>query len=684
MIEGRRARFSDAIYLSERLRYEDAREITGVWGCGVREGLFLCLLHSDRAFCLHQGAEPRALCGVTDSHYAGLQVGIPWLLAGEHLFSNRRWAAGASRNWIDCLLLDYDVLTNLTDAANAVHLRWLAWSGFQPLRDIPAFGRRGRRFREFYRVNPRRSVHPDSVRDLLLARPVSADPEAADSHLQALARAGVALLHDEVPVTPAVLSSLTAGLRDLQRLPDAGSRGPRSRGPRLRRAALRLLQEAAPRIVDSRAAIGRALPPADSAPAAAAAALIGWCEAFTEVGVVCALEAGLEPADVVPALVPRQVPGALLEAAAGTRQPAAAGRDTDAGSRLRLMTRHYQLALTLAGRVRPAHGYRLHAAALAVTDREVLEPLGIPRADLERLVTDHYTGRFLLGHAEAIPGGLGAVRRPVGALQVNHGDIVARLNTRFRDLDHGGGDLAPALRAKLDQRAADGPRMDCLADVLAMAGTLAEGVALQRLPGLRLGGLDHGYAQRHGLYRLLRAWILQTAVAQETEETASLLLDESAALLAVNRLDQWLLAIGPGRPGTEQPYVNRHTGPDAGQLLWHCAEEIWGPWLAGADDLDYVQGLLAPAVLVPVAHAVQLAPALLAWQLAATGALAESVAGLGKVLVDERRDPQAGVRKFLRRRYAELGMVGLHSGLDHTGQRERNKAAATNRAAAAG
>lgn len=676
MIEGRRARFSDAVFLSNRLRHEDAREISGVWSCGAQEGLFLCLLHSDRAFCLHEGGEPRALCGITDSHYSGLQIGIPWLLAGEHLFNNRRWVSGASRTWIDRLLLDYDVLTNLTDSGNSVHLRWLSWSGFLPLRDIPAYGRFGRRFSEFYRVNPRRPVNPDSARDVLQARPAPTGPASGHSLLPTLARAGVALLDEDVPVTQATLCSLAGVLRDLQRLPDAGSHGPR-----MRRAALRLLQEAAPRIVGARAAIDPPQPPASYASASYAsasdaAALVAWCEIFAEVGVACALETGPEPVDVVVSLVPRRVPRVLLEVAAGGRATSTAVHGMGPGNAFRLMTRHYQRALTLDGRVRPGHGYRLHAAALDIADKDVLEPLGMPRAELERIVTDLYTGRFLLCRADEASWGLGAARRSVRALEVSHGDVVARLGARIRDIDRIGESLAPALRSMLDLQVAGGSRMSCLAEVLAMAGTVAEGVALQCLPGLRLGGLDSGYAQRHGLYRLLRAWILQAA-APEADAIASPLLDEAAALLTANRLDQWLLAAGEQQPGAEQS-----TAADAAGSLAHCVETVWGPWLAADGDLDDVCEVLAPALLIPVAHAVQLAPALLAWQLAATGGLTENLALLGKVLVDERRDPQAGVRKFLRRRYAQLGMVGLPSGLEHSQRRGEDRTAPTKPSAA--
>lgn len=631
MIEARTARFADALYLADRLRFEDAREMAGVWGVGAREGLFLCLLHSDRAFTLVEHGNAVALCGVTDVGFAGLRVGVPWLLAGERLFGNRHWVARSSRAWIDHLLLDYDVLNNLTDTANAVHLRWLAWCGFLPLRGIASYGRAGRPFREFYRVNARRGFHPDSVRDLLLARPVPSSGAADDSPVRRLARLGIELLADPTAVPPATVADMAECLQTLDQHTENDA------AQRSTRAALRLLHEVAAGIAGRDEAAG----------------LGNWCEALAELLVVCTLDAGPEPADVVLGLLPRRLPRPLAEAAAGRlRQRPGQGGD-GVGRLMGQMVRHYQRTLTLGNRVTAAHGYRLHGAALRVAGDQVSEVLGIPREAVERLLSEHYVAEFLCGPGHESGGGIASARRPLQQQPLTHGDVLARVGLLSDRWPWRGTLLAGALRDGLNQWGAGGCSVRCLADAITFAAALAHAIALRCLPGFRLGGVDSAYTERHGLYRLLRAGILLAALDRDGREISPLLLDEAAGLLAVGRLDDALLAeaAGPARRGEET------------HRLLGAASAIWGPALAGDDDLAYLCTALAPGMVVPVAHAVQLPPALLAWHLAVSGGLPEAIAEVGEILTGQPRNRQRALRKFLRRQGVAVGMVGLRQSL---------------------
>lgn len=631
MIEARAARFADALFLADRLRYEDAREIAGVWGVGARQGLFLCLLHSDRAFTLVEQGHAVALCGVTDSRCGGLRIGVPWLLAGERLFGDRRWVVRSSRAWIDHLLLDYDVLNNVTDTDNAVHLRWLAWCGFVPLRDIPAYGQSGRPFREFYRVNERRGVHPDSVHDLLLARPVPGGGPSANSPERRLANVGIDLLAVQGTVEPAVLKRTADCLQALaSRIRNAGTQ-------RIEQAALRLLQEAAPRI----------------AAAEGAGELGAWCEALAELQVISTLDVGPEPAEVVQSLQPRRLPRLLAEAAAGRlhRRPEAGSEEVQ-----RLfgqMLQHYRSTLTLDHRVTVVHGYRLHAAALGISAAGVNQPLGIPREAVQDLVSGHYVAEFLCGPGNEGGGGICLARRSLQQRPMIHGDVLARVGMLAGHAPWAGTPLAAALRDGLNQWAAGGCRVQCLADAVTVSASLAHAVALHCLPGFRLGGVDSAYAERHGLYRLLRAAILLTAVDGDLPAIGPLLLDEAAGLLAVSRLDDALL----------NPPAGQARERDGPALLLGQLSALWGPAVAGPDDLVSLCVMLAPGMVVPLAHAAQLPAALLAWHLAVSGTLPQAIAEVSEIIAKQPSNPRRGLCKFLRRRGAAVGMVGLQQSL---------------------
>lgn len=55
-----------------------------------------------------------------------------WLLATDRFVREcRRQFLRECRTWVDCMNQTYPLLTNVVDARNAVHIRWLRWCGFE-------------------------------------------------------------------------------------------------------------------------------------------------------------------------------------------------------------------------------------------------------------------------------------------------------------------------------------------------------------------------------------------------------------------------------------------------------------------------------------------------------------------------------------------------------------------------
>ena len=76
-----------------------------------------------------------------------------WLLASEGLVERHsRLFARYSKIWVKQLHRRYDILWNMVDARNRVHIRWLEWCGFTLLRRLVNHGVEQRLFYEFERV----------------------------------------------------------------------------------------------------------------------------------------------------------------------------------------------------------------------------------------------------------------------------------------------------------------------------------------------------------------------------------------------------------------------------------------------------------------------------------------------------------------------------------------------------
>lgn len=146
----RAAILTDALTLADNLREEDLAEIKA----SVNRPALDVLLEGIRGGRTWVGVDaegPYGIFGVAPSQDP--QVGHPWMLATPRLLQHQRQflreCAGAVRE----LHRDYPVLRNYVDARNTVHIRWLAWCGFEFLRLHPHAGVEQIPFFEFQRLS---------------------------------------------------------------------------------------------------------------------------------------------------------------------------------------------------------------------------------------------------------------------------------------------------------------------------------------------------------------------------------------------------------------------------------------------------------------------------------------------------------------------------------------------------
>jgi hypothetical protein len=563
MVETRPATYVDAVMLAPRLRRADAEEIASVLSVPPVEGLLTCLLRSDRAFSLVADDEVIGLWGVSELRFGGLKLGVPWMLGADALFFRRRELARHSRAWVDRLLLGYDVLTNLTAAANHAHLRWLAWCGFRPLRVHRAYGAAASPFCEFYRVNRMRQPCDRGVRETLLARNL---PDVRRDGAGLLEAAGIAAraFASTDGVDPASVADL---IELLQHEPD----GERATSPGVLRLAIDLA-----RGLMRRSEGGR---PADGA-------VTGWCRHVVSVAESCSLEPGGDPSEIMRAL--GRVPLGPVSSATSQiddRPPPSGGPDRD-DIRPAFLAGRLVAGLTLGGRVSRVQGRLLRMAALGIGPVEDVEAAGIARPDLAAL-----WARRAAPHRGAAP-------------DADHLGSACRLWAEAGGRDELAAGLRRALEALPHTRLTGSSP-----DILAAAGTMADRMSRAWYPGIRLAGVSTGYAERQGLYWLLRAW-LWVVVTGSTTVAASVLAEDVAALLLVADVEAGMLR----RDG---PEVTRDDLADVVDGL----DRLFHGRLVEPEDRWFWRQHVLPVAVLPTVHVAQLQPALVAWYVTLSGRL---------------------------------------------------------------
>jgi hypothetical protein len=79
-------------------------------------------------------------------------VGIVWMLSTDEIKNHKREFLVESKPYVLALNDDFPIITNMVDARNTLHHRWLKWLGFSFLRRIERWGARSVPFYEFARM----------------------------------------------------------------------------------------------------------------------------------------------------------------------------------------------------------------------------------------------------------------------------------------------------------------------------------------------------------------------------------------------------------------------------------------------------------------------------------------------------------------------------------------------------
>ena len=142
------ATYEHGIMLAPYLREADKREIRASVGWTPEKALTHSIALSEPGYAVvTPDGSPMAVFGA--SPYQD-KFGLVWFMSSDQIFKlNRLDFIKNSKFWVEKFFDDYDIIFNVVDARNKVHIRWLKWIGFEFIADIENFGIEKRIFRQF-------------------------------------------------------------------------------------------------------------------------------------------------------------------------------------------------------------------------------------------------------------------------------------------------------------------------------------------------------------------------------------------------------------------------------------------------------------------------------------------------------------------------------------------------------
>lgn len=147
------ARESDIDYIAPRLRKPDLQEIKALGDLSPRDALTLSYFGSKpKCYTAIGSGVPVAMFGVVPFE-ENERWGSIWLLGTDDITDKvpipfLKW----TKRFFPILMEPYDMVCNIVDKRNEVHIKWIKWLGFSFVRELQ-HGPENRTFYEFVRLN---------------------------------------------------------------------------------------------------------------------------------------------------------------------------------------------------------------------------------------------------------------------------------------------------------------------------------------------------------------------------------------------------------------------------------------------------------------------------------------------------------------------------------------------------
>lgn len=146
-----RATVEDVTYIAKNLRQADRMECDATLAMPPELALPRAVRDGQRVWTFHRNdGLPVGVFGADPTPIP--EVGIVWMVSTDEIELHKREFLVESKPYVLALNDDFPIITNMVDARNTLHHRWLKWLGFAFLRRIDSWGARSVPFYEFARM----------------------------------------------------------------------------------------------------------------------------------------------------------------------------------------------------------------------------------------------------------------------------------------------------------------------------------------------------------------------------------------------------------------------------------------------------------------------------------------------------------------------------------------------------
>ena len=125
-----KAGHSDAIWVANNLQEEDRQELLGLGHTNLEQALVMSVLLSDHPVTFHNPTG--MICGVAGVSRTDAHGGAIWMLTTPYVRSYPKLFLSEARKWV-ASQTEYEVLHNIADPRNKMHMKLLHLLGFKRL-----------------------------------------------------------------------------------------------------------------------------------------------------------------------------------------------------------------------------------------------------------------------------------------------------------------------------------------------------------------------------------------------------------------------------------------------------------------------------------------------------------------------------------------------------------------------
>ena len=122
--------------MAPNLRLADQREAISGTGLSPDDALYMSVRHSDQFWVGWDDNVPIAIFGYIDSSSDEGTAANVWLLGTDRVKAVRWQFLRKSKEWMDRVAANYDILWAVSDSRNKVHQKWYEWLGFKVVQTL--------------------------------------------------------------------------------------------------------------------------------------------------------------------------------------------------------------------------------------------------------------------------------------------------------------------------------------------------------------------------------------------------------------------------------------------------------------------------------------------------------------------------------------------------------------------